>query len=222
MDERDNWDNLSHGPTYSKQSFIDQIEQAAKEAENEREMQVQEEEEAKMREEEQGRIDDEKAWDEKLEGQKTPVEEEIEEPATDTQGEEEQKDDLRRETDDAVETTPLEPEDPENSKAKRSEEPHWTDIELESYKSFENCHKACEANEECFQYAFYDEEEGSTCRLATYIRLGEYHAPLVTEKEGEDGEEVKKEEKVVRKSGWMIERIRKWVEENECAGVEWP
>jgi hypothetical protein len=350
MNERDNWDNLSHGPTYSEQWFIDEVERATKEAEGneEREMQVQEEEEEMMREEEQRRIDEEREIEEKIrlqhehadgregngdtgdgrpngvdgvnenrwkddatsdpgnghigEGRVDGVDgvdenrwkdEDAVDAGNDPQDTDngardaenhngegsEDRGDLRRDSENQESNNITDDQNPENSENTEIEDiandsksslrkrfpeiPHWNDVELESYKSFENCRAACEANLDCFQFVFYDEEE-TTCRLGMSFRLGEYfevgevREEAVEDGSGENGgnegqvedkgdgeeegeEEVEqdrglkkredagiekgkeaKEGKVLRKSGWMVERIRKWVEENECIEAMWP
>ncbi|KAI9651253.1 hypothetical protein NHQ30_001291 [Ciborinia camelliae] len=95
-------------------------------------------------------------------------------------------------------------------KYKRSQ---LSDIEKEAYKSFEACGRACENQTECFQWVYYDR----TCRLSTSIRLGNYQAPTNGKDKGDDG----KPEQVGWKSGWLVDRINEWVENNECKEPDW-
>jgi hypothetical protein len=79
------------------------------------------------------------------------------------------------------------------------------DLEKVAWQSFENCQKMCLERLDCFQYVVYEK----TCKLGLSFRLGKHVAP------DSDG-------KVVWKSGWMVDRIRKWTEVNACHGPEWP
>ena len=96
-------------------------------------------------------------------------------------------------------------------------DPEWRarafSAEKEAFKSFADCREACAADNECFQFAYYDR----TCRLSTSFRLGAYRAPEldVTDEEG-------RKRDIVFKSGWMMERIREWTENNPCTVPEWP
>ena len=80
-----------------------------------------------------------------------------------------------------------------------------TETEKKAYLSFEDCCAACEEDKNCFQYVYYEQ----TCKLEHAFRLGKYNAP---DSQGE----------VVWKSGWMLKKIRQWVEMNPCEGPEWP
>ncbi|KAH9859977.1 hypothetical protein IAQ61_011761 [Plenodomus lingam] len=60
--------------------------------------------------------------------------------------------------------------------------------------TYEECRKLCEGNEECFQFMHH----GNECDLGYSIHLGMY-------KEAENG--------VAFRSGWLTDRIRRWVEE---------
>ncbi|RDL35863.1 uncharacterized protein BP5553_06475 [Venustampulla echinocandica] len=73
------------------------------------------------------------------------------------------------------------------------------------YTSFEHCGKACSEHEGCFQYLHYD----NTCKLRMSFSLGNYKAP------SSDGN-------VIWRSGWMVTRIKKWVEEHACEEHVWP
>jgi hypothetical protein len=102
------------------------------------------------------------------------------------------------------------PEKREEKEKRVEEEPQdrttkYTDLEKHAHESFENCGKVCEADEQCFQWVFYEK----TCKLGMSFRLGKYMAPK------ENGE-------VVWKSGWKVERIREWTEKNACQEPLWP
>ncbi|KAF4609607.1 hypothetical protein G7Y89_g15848 [Cudoniella acicularis] len=73
-----------------------------------------------------------------------------------------------------------------------------------SYKSFEYCKAACEADKRCFQFVFH----GTTCALSHTIRLGRERLP---ENEGDDR----------YFSGWNMERIREWTSKTECENAHW-
>lgn len=79
------------------------------------------------------------------------------------------------------------------------------DVEREAHLSFENCAKACEAYERCFQYVYSE----NVCTLGESVRLGKYAKP-----DGGDG--------IATRSGWNLARIRAWTSENACHGPEWP
>lgn len=81
----------------------------------------------------------------------------------------------------------------------------YTESEKHAHVSFEKCGQVCDEDEDCFQWVFYEK----TCKLGKSFRLGKYMPP----KEG--GE-------VVWKSGWNVDRIRKWTEDNACDDPEWP
>jgi hypothetical protein len=169
------------------------VEKATKEAEMERAMQAQEKENKQARIEEEKKLDEQDQQKQTVNEAATNAEEVSEETI-------EEKDDIGRNADSEANGDIAGDSSANNKDSDESTEfPQWSDVEKESYKSLHNCYKACEANKDCFQYAFNEEEEGSTCILGTHFRLGEYHEP------DNNG-------KIRRKSGWMVQRIRTWVD----------
>lgn len=65
----------------------------------------------------------------------------------------------------------------------------------EPYKSFNACKKACKEDPACFMWNHH----GETCALGRPWKLGEKRLP-------KDG--------VIWRSGWNMERINKWIEDN--------
>ncbi|CAL3965495.1 unnamed protein product [Diplocarpon coronariae] len=90
--------------------------------------------------------------------------------------------------------------------SKREEHNILTDVERTAHLSYENCARACEASEECFQYVFAEQEQ--ECKLGHSFRLGRYKAPA-------------KGDRVVSRSGWKLKRIRSWTKNNPCEWAEW-
>jgi len=111
---------------------------------------------------------------------------------------------MRREVGDEVETNSGRPEKRDGIEDLQRPKP-LTETEKKAYLSFEDCGAACEEDKDCFQYVYYEQ----TCKLEHAFRLGKYKAP---DSQGE----------VVWKSGWMLKKIRRWVEMNHCQGPEWP
>jgi len=105
---------------------------------------------------------------------------------------------------DEVETNSSRPEKRDGIEELQRPKP-LTETEKKAYLSFEDCGAACEEDKDCFQYVYYEQ----TCKLEHAFRLGKYKAP---DSQGE----------VVWKSGWMLKKIRRWVEMNHCQGPEWP
>jgi hypothetical protein len=77
-----------------------------------------------------------------------------------------------------------------------------TALEKEAYSSFEACGKACEEQERCYQYVYSDK----TCGFSYSFRLGHRKAK-------EDGKTFK--------SGFVLEKIKKFSNENSCSEPEW-
>lgn len=90
--------------------------------------------------------------------------------------------------------------------------------------SFEHCRQTCEGRKDCFQFAFHN----STCQLSQAFHLGEPRYPkkekytqLYTDAQGM-GLEREVEREIKYESGWMVERIRAWVEnEGRCMLPSW-
>jgi hypothetical protein len=74
-------------------------------------------------------------------------------------------------------------------------------LEQSAYKSFEDCGKACEEQQRCFQYVYYDQ----TCGFSYSYRLGRSRMP-------ESGTNYK--------SGWAMDKITK-DEATFCSTPEW-
>jgi hypothetical protein len=69
-----------------------------------------------------------------------------------------------------------------------------------AYKSIDECIRACKENRRCFQYVYY----GQTCKLSTSFHLGGKRLP---------------ESDVKFRSGWDLERIAQFQEDNSpCKG----
>lgn len=68
--------------------------------------------------------------------------------------------------------------------------------------SIQKCRSLCEKEETCLQYRF--DEDGGVCGLSESVRLGE---------------RLKVNEGV--SSGWMLQRIVKWMKKRECKVVKW-
>ena len=76
-------------------------------------------------------------------------------------------------------------------------------------RSYNHCRKTCERDLACFQFVY---SRGS-CKLDTAFKLGKPRYPSKAE---DGGEEVRFQ------SGWMVERIQKWIDHNSpCAGPNW-
>jgi hypothetical protein len=110
----------------------------------------------------------------------------------------------KSEVSDKAETNSGRPEKRDDIEDQRRPEP-LTETEKKAYLSFEDCGAACNEDKECFQYVYYEQ----TCKLSHAFRLGKYKTP---DSQGE----------VVWKSGWMLKKIRLWVEMNHCQEPEWP
>ncbi|KAK2630641.1 hypothetical protein QTJ16_001461 [Diplocarpon rosae] len=112
----------------------------------------------------------------------------------------------REEAEESIEKSTRSPEPASVPHGKRDERKRLTDVESTAHLSLENCARACEASEECFQYVFVEPE--SECTLGHSFRLGRYKAPA----EGE---------RVISKSGWKLKRIRSWTKNNPCEWADW-
>lgn len=76
-----------------------------------------------------------------------------------------------------------------------------------AHLDLEHCRLACESVSECFQYRWKD----GICGTARAFMLGRPRR--------RDGNEEHKR----WKSGWLVDKIHRWIEEQgECKGVEWP
>lgn len=80
-----------------------------------------------------------------------------------------------------------------------------SEVEAVAHHSFDDCRRACQEDDQCFQYAYRHE----ICALGHAFALG---GPKPAE-EGRDQ----------WMSGWITDRIQAWVEENdECGEIVWP
>ncbi|KAI2463836.1 glycosyltransferase family 31 protein [Annulohypoxylon bovei var. microspora] len=83
---------------------------------------------------------------------------------------------------------------------------HVPAIEMNAYKSYEDCRKLCKAVNNCFQFSYH----AGACIYNKSFKLGK--PTLKADKE---------EDKWI--SGWNVERIRAWVEEQgQCDDPVWP
>jgi len=232
MDSRDNWDNLSHGPTFTEQTaelIAYQEKQLKIEAEEEERKKT---EEAKAKSEKASSKNAGKPKEEDKKGadkssgdsaDKKPIEKQKEEeskPAPDgnqTLGEGEKKEDkdpdagakgrdklptdkdAKTNSGNKGKTPPIKPN------RRRDDNSKMRDLEKAAWKSFEDCQNICLERPDCFQFVLYQK----SCKLGLSFRLGKYVAPDF-------------EGRVMSKSGWMVDRIRKWTEVNACHGPEWP
>lgn len=151
--ERENWDNLSHGPTFSAKILEAERIKAAKEAQKER-IETEREQKARIEVtsvlEDSGPTNDGKEELRKKEEEEKKIQDEESRAANDQRMEE-----LRR----------------------KERGPDWTPTEMISFKSFENCRMACQARNDCFQFVLIDDSEEPTCRLGLYFRSGKYQPP---------------------------------------------
>ena len=81
-------------------------------------------------------------------------------------------------------------------------EAEQTALEKNAYKSVGDCKKACEEQERCWQYVFHN----SVCGFSYSFRLGHKR---------------EKEDQGSFTSGFMVERIKKYVDKERCEKIEW-
>ncbi|KAH0433161.1 hypothetical protein CcaCcLH18_06048 [Colletotrichum camelliae] len=78
--------------------------------------------------------------------------------------------------------------------------------EKEAHKSFGQCRKACEADQNCFSFQYRD----GVCGFSWAFKLGH---PVRKESQEEKR----------RMSGWDVRKINSWIEkQGECGPVKWP
>ncbi|KAI1456488.1 glycosyltransferase family 31 protein [Annulohypoxylon moriforme] len=83
---------------------------------------------------------------------------------------------------------------------------HVPAIEMNAYKSYENCRKLCKSVNNCFQFSYHN----GACIYNKSFKLGK--PTIKTDK---------KADKWI--SGWNVERIQAWVEEQgQCDDPVWP
>lgn len=89
------------------------------------------------------------------------------------------------------------------------------------HKSPEACEQACEANTKCLQWMYHLR----TCMLDKQMRYGEHREPELgkvgKEVSEEDAEQDWSREQLRYRSGWIQEKIVKWIDERPCDKVEW-
>jgi hypothetical protein len=208
-ESREDWDNLSHGPTYTEKTAAEIEQKASREAEERKAKKAKEKEELakategnerdKVNSEEERLEEKEKAKEENKYG-RPPSEEQKQDKADGTskikvKGQEPLLDDIKNTEKKLV----------RKSEEKEDRNPKLEAAEKSAWESFENCRKVCQEREKCFQYVYYDK----TCRLGLSFRLGKHVSP------SDDG-------KIIYASGWMVDRIRQWTEDNACKGPDWP
>ena len=90
----------------------------------------------------------------------------------------------------------------------RAKKEGLTDTEKTAFKSWENCRDACKEKHDCLQFNFHNQ----ICKIGRKIQLG---APV----KGQDDENARWR----YRSGWNLERIEKWVKDNDkCGDVSYP
>ena len=222
-ERRENWDNLSHGPTYSKEEE-EKREEEEKELNRENDLKREREQLKKEESENSDQKKNENKKEQKAKSNKDTDEKKGGNNAnvngnpnskeagriTDHQGDPLSKTGNKdeKEAEKSLKDTDLISKDKstEGKKLdKRTVEP-ISDAERNAHLSFEKCAQACEKNDQCFQYVYFDE----VCKLGLSFRLGQYVAP-----KGPKGN-------IVYKSGWMLTRIREWQKANSCKEPQWP
>ncbi|KAH6717409.1 hypothetical protein BKA61DRAFT_322903 [Leptodontidium sp. MPI-SDFR-AT-0119] len=203
VDERENWDNLAHGTTYSAEEtrkLEDKwAEEDRKDVEKDKEK---EKEDAKKKDEEKVEAEKKKAKADEEEKKKAPVgslaassvekEKDAKEksggkdedkmfPETKEKSKDEKakdnkpKDEQKKDSKPDQKLVPETTTPPKSPKklSKRADHKKQTGVEKAAHLSFENCAKACTAKPECFQYVHGD----AKCKLGHSFRLGKYAAP---------------------------------------------
>ncbi|KAF4628220.1 hypothetical protein G7Y89_g9929 [Cudoniella acicularis] len=212
-EERDNWDNLSHGPTYSEEGIEEKLEEeewryenlqtVLREAEDDASPEDEEDDEAPKYDDDDIELNEE----EEREKRRTDFKHEIKRKYRELKKEKDmdwaqdsERDSWEEEHEGSMQSHNIKEIIESEVKKKK-----LTKFEKDAWKSFENCRELCEKDKKCFQFVFFE----NTCKLGHSFRLGNYMAP------DRDGE-------VVWKSGWMMGKIRKFQEGNVCKGPEWP
>jgi len=241
MEERDNWDNLSHNQEFREpegwsHASEDEERRAQEKEDQERQEQDRENQEREKQEreqeqenEEQGKGDEEKQTKDDREAESKGMESHIKKREAKNLDEESStvEDPARTlgrgaEPQPAPQTISHPPARPRKKKPSKGqgEEPNPGEEssqpyspEKEAFKSFAHCRRACAVNMECFQFVHYER----TCKLSVSFRLGAYKAPEI-----DVDEEGTVTRNVTFKSGGMMDRIRDWTENNACTVAEWP
>ncbi|POR31724.1 Uncharacterized protein TPAR_08046, partial [Tolypocladium paradoxum] len=89
---------------------------------------------------------------------------------------------------------------------KRAKQENLSALEMAAHQSFDDCRRACQSLDKCFQYRF----RNGICAISHTIKHGN-----PTKKE--------KEERWAYRSGWNVKRIQEWVKAHDsCGDVEFP
>jgi len=215
-DLRENWDNLSHGPTFTEPNE-DEKKAAREKLEAERKKQ----EEDKRKKEEKAKADAEeaKAKQEGESAQKTENAKEEDKKASERKGEDfhQQRQDRQNPTEEQSKPKDEDqrvkgdlPKENNSTDEKKQLQPRAWTTSPSPWESLSLCRAECERDASCFQYVYIEQPNSpKQCKLGKSFRLGKYLPP------GKDGH-------VIWTSGWMVERIRKWTKEHACKGIEWP
>ncbi|KAI9800986.1 MAG: hypothetical protein M1825_003520 [Sarcosagium campestre] len=93
---------------------------------------------------------------------------------------------------------------PPGYQGEREREPESkTELEEMAWRSFDDCKNACKAREECFQFVY----DGPVCAFSDTFKLGQKKMP---------------EGSKTSKSGWDLDKIRKFVANNSpCKEPQW-
>jgi hypothetical protein len=95
---------------------------------------------------------------------------------------------------------------PPDEKAERPiPEDEMTPVQAEAYQSYDKCAAACAEYHRCMQYSY--DFLAQRCSYSFSYRLGEKRPPT------SDGRR--------HKSGWILTRINRDIEENGCTSLEW-
>ncbi|PHH63288.1 hypothetical protein CDD81_6145 [Ophiocordyceps australis] len=85
----------------------------------------------------------------------------------------------------------------------------WQDLsalELAAHRSFDDCRRACQSIDRCFQYRFHN----SICAISYTIKHGRPAEP-------------QDDHQLHHHSGWIVKRIKQWVQDHDkCGDVEFP
>lgn len=94
---------------------------------------------------------------------------------------------------------------PEEKPERQIPEDEMTPVQEQAYQSYEKCAAACAEYRRCMQYSY--DFLAQRCSYSFSYRLGEKRPPT------SDGRR--------HKSGWMLAKINKDIEENRCTLIEW-
>lgn len=210
-ESRENWDNLSDGPTFEAKS-VREAKQAAEKHNDENTGGDSKEEgiDAIENTEEDGQKIIGDFTDENSIGEGGQNNESAEDQISGDERSEDINESKGAGSEDSETELPDDSGLKQKQFARRSEGEEEKDLALEAaeesaWESVQQCRELCQMRQDCFQYIYYDK----TCKLGRSFRLGKHASPSA------DGN-------IVYTSGWMVDRIHKWTEANVCTKPEWP